>query len=149
MGGGWTSSHRKDQRVPKNTKLIQQVRNRLRVMQIRQKSYADRYRSDLKFQVGDFVLLKVSLWKDFIRLRKRGKLGSQFIGPFWISDRVGKVAYQLDLADELSQMHNTFHVCQLRKCVADETAIIFLDGIQVDRSLNYVEMPIPVLDKKN
>ena len=70
--------------VLKTTDLIQQVRDRLRVVQSRQKSYADRWHSDLEFQMGDFVLLKVLPWKGIIRFLKRGKLGPRFIGPFRI-----------------------------------------------------------------
>ncbi|KAJ9545620.1 hypothetical protein OSB04_025327 [Centaurea solstitialis] len=95
----------------------------------------DRRRSDLEFQVGDHVLLKVSPWKGVIRFRKRGKLGPRYIGPFTILARVGKVAYRLELP-------------ALHKCLADETAHIPLDDIQVDESLNYVERPIAVLDRK-
>ena len=68
--------------VLQTTEQIQQVRERLLTAQSRQKSYADRRRSELEFQVGDFVLLKVSPWKGVIRFRKRGKLGPRYIGPF-------------------------------------------------------------------
>ena len=120
----------------------------MQTAQSRQKSNADRRRSDLEFQVGDFVLLKVAPWKGVIRFRKRGKLGPRFIGPFKVIARVGKVAYRLELPEELQQIHNTFHVSQLRKCLADETAVIPLEDIQVDESLNYVERPIAVLERK-
>ena len=132
----------------KTTELIQQVRDRLRVAQSRQKRYADWHRSDFEFQEGDFVFLKVSPWNGVIRFRKRGKLGPRFIGQFRIFSRIGRVAYRLDLPDELFQIHNTFHVSQLRNCVTDEAVFISLDDIQVDRSLNYVEKPIPILDRK-
>ena len=88
--------------VLKTTKRIQQVRSRLQTAQSRQKSYADKRRSDLEFQVEDMVLLKASPWKGVIRLRKRGKLGPRYIGPFMVVARVGKVAYRLDLPAELS-----------------------------------------------
>ena len=71
--------------VLKTTGLIQQVHDRLWVAQSHQKSYADRRQSDLEFQVGDFVLLKVSPWKGVIRFRKRGKLGPWYIGLFRIT----------------------------------------------------------------
>ncbi|KAJ9558344.1 hypothetical protein OSB04_012958 [Centaurea solstitialis] len=134
--------------VQRSTKDIQRIRERLRTAQSRQKSYADRQRSDFEFQVGDRVLLKVSPWKGVIRFRKRGKLGPRYIGPFTILARVGKVAYRLELPSVLGQIHNTFHVSQLRKCLADETAHIPLDDIQIDESLNYVERPVAVLDRK-
>ncbi|KAJ9562471.1 hypothetical protein OSB04_007631 [Centaurea solstitialis] len=129
-------------------KGIKRIRERLRTAQSRQKSYADRRRSDLEFQVGDRVLLKVSPWKGVIRFRKRGKLGPRYIGPFTVLARVGKVAYRLELPAVLGQIHSTFHVSQLRKCLADETAHIPLDDIQVDESLNYVERPVAVIDRK-
>ncbi|KAJ9548848.1 hypothetical protein OSB04_021391 [Centaurea solstitialis] len=134
--------------VQKTTEGIQLIRDRLRAAQSRQKSYVDKRRSDLEFNVGDKVLLKVSPWKGVIRFRKRGKLGPRFIGPFEIVARVGKVAYRLELPPELSQIHNTFHVSQLRKCLADESAHVPIDDIQVDERLNYVERPIAVLERK-
>ena len=134
--------------VQKTTESIQMIRDRLRTAQSRQKSYADKRRSDLEFNVGDSVLLKVSPWKGVIRFRKRGKLGPRFIGPFKIVARIGKVAYRLELPPELSQIHNTFHVSQLRKCLADESTHVPIDDIQVDERLNYVERPIAILERK-
>ena len=83
-----------------------------------------------------------------IRFRKRGKLGPRFIGPYKVIARVGKVAYRLELPEELSLIHNTFHVSQLRKCVVDESAVISLEDIQIDERLNYVEKPIAVSERK-
>ena len=96
--------------VLQTTELIQYIRQRLQTTQSRQKSYANWHRSELEFQVGDMVLLKVSPWNGVICFRKRGKLGPQYIGQFRVIARVGKVAYQMDLPTELSQIHNTFHV---------------------------------------
>ncbi|KAJ9537987.1 hypothetical protein OSB04_030720 [Centaurea solstitialis] len=134
--------------VQRTTESIQQIRERLKATQSRQKSYADKRRSDLEFSVGDKVLLKVSPWKGVIRFTKRGKLGRRFIRPFEIVARVGKVAYRLELPPELSQIHDTFHVSQLRKCLADESAFIPLEDIEVDERLNYAEKPIAVLERK-
>ncbi|KAJ9558505.1 hypothetical protein OSB04_013119 [Centaurea solstitialis] len=97
---------------------------------------------------SDRVLLKVSPWKGVIRFRKRGKLGPRYIGPFTVLARVGKVAYRLELPEVLGQIHDTFHVSQLRKCLADETAHVPLDDIQVDESLNFIERPVAVLERK-
>ena len=94
------------------------------------------------------VLLKVSPWKGVIRFRKRGKLGPRYIGPFRIVARVGRVAYRLELPEELSRIHNTFHVSQLRKCIMDQEAVVSLDDIQVDERLNYVERPVAILERK-
>ncbi|KAJ9553357.1 hypothetical protein OSB04_017402 [Centaurea solstitialis] len=134
--------------VLKTTELIDLLRERLAVAQSRQKSYADPKRKHVEFQVGDFVLLKVSPWKGVIRFRKRGKLGPRFIGPFKILERVGPVAYRLDLPEELSLIHRTFHISQLRRCVRDEAEVVPLEDIQVDERLNYVEKPVAILDKK-
>ncbi|KAJ9560905.1 hypothetical protein OSB04_006065 [Centaurea solstitialis] len=134
--------------VQRTTEDIQRIRERLRTAQSRQKSYADRRRSDLEFQVGDRVLLKVSPWKGVIRFRKWGKLGPRYIGPFTILARVGKVAYRLELPAVLGQIHSTFHVSQLRKCLADEMAHIPLVDIQIDESLNYVDRPVAENDKE-
>ncbi|KAD4385317.1 hypothetical protein E3N88_25485 [Mikania micrantha] len=89
-------------------------------------------RRPIEFQVGDFVLLKVSPWKGVIRFRKRGKLSPRFIGPFKIIARIGEVAYRLELPDELSGIHNTFHVSYLRKCLADESAYVPLEDLEID-----------------
>ena len=134
--------------VLQTTKKIKQIRQRLQTTQSRQKSYADRRRSELEFQVGDMVLLKVSPWKGVICFRKREKLGPHYIGPFRIIARVGKVAYRLELPEELSRIHNTFHVSQLRKCIMDQEAVVSLDDIQVDECLNYVERPMAILVRK-
>ncbi|XP_021975263.1 uncharacterized protein LOC110870386 [Helianthus annuus] len=127
---------------------IELIRARLKAAQDRQKAYGDKRKRPIEFQVGDFVLLKVSPWKGIIRFRKRGKLGPRYIGPFKILARVGRVAYRLELPPTLDGIHNTFHVSQLRKCLADETALVPLDDIVLDKGLNYVERPIAINDVK-
>ncbi|KAD3640698.1 hypothetical protein E3N88_29921 [Mikania micrantha] len=127
---------------------IDQIRAHLKAAQDRQKSYADKRRRPIEFQVGDLVLLKVSPWKGVIRFRKRGKLSPRFIGPFKIIARIGEVAYRLELPDELSGIHNTFHVSYLRKCLADESAYVPLEDLEIDDKLNYVEKPVAILDRK-
>ncbi|KAD4586100.1 hypothetical protein E3N88_23701 [Mikania micrantha] len=106
------------------TEKLQLVKARMKAAQDRQKSYADKRRRPIEFEVGDQVLLKVSPWKGIIRFRKRGKLSPRFIGPFRIMARVSKVAYRLDLPDELGGIHPTFHVSHLRKCLADDVAYV-------------------------
>ncbi|XP_022007810.1 uncharacterized protein LOC110907086 [Helianthus annuus] len=127
---------------------IDLIRARVKAAEDRQKSYADKRRRPIEFQVGDYVLLKVSPWKGIIRFRKRGKLGPRYIGPFKILARVGNVAYHLELSSMLDGIHNTFHVSQLRKCLTDETAFVPLDDIELDEGLNYVERPITIKDVK-
>ncbi|KAD6455061.1 hypothetical protein E3N88_09767 [Mikania micrantha] len=126
---------------------FQLVKARMKFQDL-QKSYADKRRRPIEFEVGDQVLLKISPWKGVIRFRKRGKLSPRFIGPFRIMARVGKVAYRLDLPDELSGIHPTFHVSHLRKCLADDVAYVPLNDIEVEERLNYIEEPVAIVDTK-
>ncbi|GKF90987.1 hypothetical protein Tco_0274688, partial [Tanacetum coccineum] len=105
------------------------IKDRLKVARDRQKSYADRRRKPLEFSVGDYVLLKVSPWKGVVRFRKKGKLAPRFVGPFEIIEKVGLVAYMLDLPEELNGVHDTFHVSNLKKCLVDPILQVPLDEI--------------------
>ncbi|GJY36711.1 putative reverse transcriptase domain-containing protein [Tanacetum coccineum] len=102
------------------------------------KSYADMRRKPLEFSIGDYVLLKVSSWKGVVRFGKKRKLAPRFVRPFEIIEKVGPVAYRLDLPEELIGVHDTFHVSNLKKCLADPTLKVPLDEIQVDAKLNFV-----------
>ena len=95
------------------------IRKRLVATQSRQKSYIDRRRRPLEFEVGDFIFLNVSPTKGVARFGKRGKLSPCYIGPYQISKRVGEVAYKLDLPPELSGVHCVFHVSMLKKCLTN------------------------------
>ncbi|GJX02716.1 hypothetical protein Tco_0188632 [Tanacetum coccineum] len=95
----------------------------------RQKSYPDKRRRPLEFKVGDKVMLKVAPWKGVVRFRKRGKLNPRYIGPFLIIERIGPVAYRLELPQELSRVHSVFHVCNLKKCLSDDTLVIPLEEV--------------------
>ncbi|GJW18692.1 putative reverse transcriptase domain-containing protein [Tanacetum coccineum] len=114
----------------------------------RQKSYADLKRKPMEFEVGDKVMLKVSPWKGVVRFGKRGKLNPRFVGPFKVIKRVGDVAYKLELPEELSRVHNTFHVSNLKKCHADEPLAVPLDGLHFDDKLQFVEEPIEITDRE-
>ncbi|GKG42729.1 hypothetical protein Tco_0477027, partial [Tanacetum coccineum] len=100
------------------------------------------------FSVGDYVLLKVWPWKGVVHFRKKGKLAPRFVGPFEIVEKVGPMAYWLDLPEELNGVHDTFYVSNLKKCLADPTLQIPLDEIQVDAKLNFVEKPVEILKKE-
>ncbi|GJX65122.1 putative reverse transcriptase domain-containing protein [Tanacetum coccineum] len=106
-----------------------------------QKSYADLKRKQMEFEVGDKVMLKVSPWKGVVRFGKRGKLNPRFVGPFKVIKRVGDVAYKLELPEEPSRVHTTFHVSNLKECHADEPLSVSLDGLHFDDKLQFVKEP--------
>ncbi|GJS82949.1 putative reverse transcriptase domain-containing protein [Tanacetum coccineum] len=130
------------------TEKIIQIKNRLLTARSRQKSYADRRAKPLEFEVGDMVLLKVSPWKGTVRFGKRGKLSPRYIGPFKILARVGLVAYTLELPEELKGIHNTFHVSNLKKCLAEGDIVVLIDEIQLDDKLHMIEEPVEVVDRE-
>nr|GEV37319.1 hypothetical protein [Tanacetum cinerariifolium] len=119
---------------------------KLKAVRDRQKSYADNWRKPLEFEVGDHVMLKVSPWKGVVRFRKKGKLAPRYVGPFEILERIGPVAYWLRLPEELSGVHDTFHVSNLKKCLVDASLHVPLDEIKVDKTLRFVEEPIEIID---
>ncbi|KAJ9544262.1 hypothetical protein OSB04_023969 [Centaurea solstitialis] len=134
--------------VQETTDKIKMVQEKLKTARDRQKSYADNRRKPLEFQVGDKVLLKVSPWKGLIRFGKKGKLSPRFVGPFEVVERIGPVAYRLNLPIELSSIHDTFHVSNLKKCLSEETVILPLDEIQIDEKLRASEEPVEILDQE-
>nr|GFC40870.1 putative reverse transcriptase domain, ribonuclease H-like domain, aspartic peptidase domain protein [Tanacetum cinerariifolium] len=113
------------------TEKIVQIKERMQAARDRQKSYADLKHKPMEFQVGDKVMLKVSPWKGVVRFGKQGKLNPRYVRPFKVLERIGDVAYKLDLLKELSRVHNTFYVSNLKKCHADEPLAVPLDGLQV------------------
>ncbi|GJS18638.1 putative reverse transcriptase domain-containing protein [Tanacetum coccineum] len=92
--------------------------------------------------------LKVSPWKGVVRFGKRGKLNPRYVGPFKVIEKVGEVAYKLELPEELSRVHNTFHVSNLKKCHANEPLAIPLDGLHVDDKLYFIEKPVEIMDRE-
>ncbi|GJY19030.1 putative reverse transcriptase domain-containing protein [Tanacetum coccineum] len=134
--------------VHETTEKIIQIKKRIQAARDRQKSYADRRRKPLEFEVGDKVMLKVSPWKGVIRFGKRGKLNPRYIGPFRIIAKVGTLAYQLKLPEQLSRVYSTFHVSNLKKCFVDELLAIPLDEIQIDDKLHIIEEPVEIMDQE-
>ena len=94
------------------------------------------------------MLLKVSPWKGLIRFGKRGKLNPRYIGPFEILTRIGPIAYKLHLPQELNNVHPTFHVSKLKKFLSDQTLVVPLDGIKINKSLHLIEEPIEIIDRE-
>ncbi|GJT83882.1 putative reverse transcriptase domain-containing protein [Tanacetum coccineum] len=134
--------------VQETTEKISQIKDRLKAARDRQKSYANKRKKPLEFSVGEYVLLKVPPWKGVVRFRKKGKLAPRFVGPFEIIERIGPVAYRLDLLEELNGVHDTFHVSNLKKCLADRRLRVPLDEIRVDVKLNFVEEPMEILERE-
>ncbi|GJW81815.1 putative reverse transcriptase domain-containing protein [Tanacetum coccineum] len=134
--------------IQETTEKIVQIKQRMQAARDRQKSYADLKRKPMEFQVGDKVMLKVLPWKGVVRFGKRGKLNPRYVGPFKVIKRVGDVAYKLELPEELSRVHNTFHVSNLKKCHADEPLAVPLDGLHFDDKLQFVEEPIEIKDRE-
>jgi hypothetical protein len=93
------------------------IRENLKVAQSWQKRYANKRRRDLSFEIGDFVYLMVSPMRGTHRFKVKGKLAPRYVGPFNIVDHKGEVAYQLELLSQLSDVHDVFHVLQLKKCL--------------------------------
>ncbi|GKB05638.1 putative reverse transcriptase domain-containing protein [Tanacetum coccineum] len=134
--------------IQETTEKIVLIKQRMQAAQDRQKSYADRKRKPMEFEVGDRVMLKVSPWKGVVRFGKRGKLNPRYVGPFKVLAKVGKVAYKLELPQELSRVHHTFHVSNLKKCYADEPLVMPLEGIHVDDKLQFVEEPVEIMERE-
>nr|GEU94221.1 putative reverse transcriptase domain-containing protein [Tanacetum cinerariifolium] len=134
--------------VQETTEKISQIKDRLKAARDRHTSYTDKRRKTLEFSVCDYVLFKVSTWKGVVHFRKKGKLAPRFVRPFEIIKNVGPVAYRLDLPKELNGVHDTFHVSNLKKCLADPTLQVPLDKIRVDAKLNFMEYPVGILDRE-
>ncbi|GKA22969.1 putative reverse transcriptase domain-containing protein [Tanacetum coccineum] len=124
------------------------IKEKLKAVRDHQKSYADNRRNPLEFEVRDRVLLKVSPWKGVIRFGKKGKLAPRYVGPFEILERIGHVAYRLRLPKELNSVHDTFHVLNLKKCLADANLHVPLDEIKTDKTLRFVENLVEIMDRE-
>ena len=111
------------------------------------KSYTDRRRQPLEFEVGDHVFLKVMPKRGVIRFGKRGKLSLRYIGPFEILERVGIVSYQLALPPSLSGVHELFHVSMLRKYTPDPTHVVEWEGIVIDTDGTFEEGLVRIMNR--
>nr|GEX77925.1 putative reverse transcriptase domain-containing protein [Tanacetum cinerariifolium] len=134
--------------IQETTEKIILIKQRIQAAQDRQKSYADRKRKPMELKVGDRVMLKVSPWKGVVRFIKRGKLNSRYIRPFKVLAKVGDIAYRLELPQELSRVHHTFHVSNLKKCYADKPLAMPLEGVHIDETLQFVEEPVGIMERE-
>jgi hypothetical protein len=124
---------------------VAKVRENLKIAQSRQKSYADRKRKDVSFDVGEHVYLTVSPLQVTKRFHVKGKLSPRYVGPYPIIKRIGKVAYKLELPPELAGVHPVFHVSQLRKCVVVEKRVP-AQALDVQETVEYLKYPVRILD---
>jgi hypothetical protein len=121
------------------------VHKSLKVAQSRHKSYVDKRRRDLSFEIGDFVYLKVSPMRGTRRFRVKGKLAPRHVRPFKIIDHKGEVAYQLELPPQLSKVHDVFHISQLKKCLRVAEEQLPMEYLNLGGDLTYNERPIKIL----
>jgi hypothetical protein len=117
--------------------------------QSRQKSYIDKRRRPLEFEVGNHVYLEVSSMKGICRFGIKGKLASRYIDPYPIIDKYGPLSYQVDLPSKLSTVQNVFHVSQLKRCLKPPTDVVVEDIILLEPDLTYKAHPIKILDQQN
>ncbi|XP_070664515.1 uncharacterized protein [Malus domestica] len=134
--------------VDETTQNIQLIKSILKAGQDRQKSLADKHATDRMYNVGDWVFLKLSPWKGMVRFGKKGKLSRRYIGSYMIIERVGEVAYRLELPPELSKVHDVFHVSMLRNYVSDPLHVIPPQPLEINSDLTYIEKPVTILDWK-
>ncbi|GJW68073.1 putative reverse transcriptase domain-containing protein [Tanacetum coccineum] len=121
--------------VQETTEKVIQIKQRMQAARDRQKSYTNLKRKPMEFQVGDRFMLKVLPWKGVVHFGKRGKLNPRYVGPFKVLEKVGSVAYKLELPQEFSRVHNTFHVSNLKKCYSDEPLAVPLEGLHIGDKL--------------
>jgi len=127
---------------------VKVIQANLKAAQARQKSYSDKRRKPLKFEVGDQVYLRVSPTKGVRRFGIKGKLAPRYVGPYEIIESCGPVAYKLRLPPQLTATHDVFHVSQLKKCIRVPTEIVEQQEISLEPDLSYVEHPVKILDQK-
>jgi hypothetical protein len=134
--------------VQKTTEKVKMIQEKMRASQSRQKSYHDKRREDIEFQVGDHVFFRVNPVTGDGRALKCRKLTPRFVGPFELIEKVGVVAHQIALPPSLSNLHDVFHVSQLRKYVYDASHVIQVDDLEVRDNLTVETWPARIKDQE-
>jgi hypothetical protein len=135
--------------VTEAEKKVKQIQANILAAQSRQKSYTDKRRSPLEFEVGDHVYLQVCPMKGVRRFGIKGKLAPRYIGPYSILDKYGPTSYQVELPVKLSRVHNVFHVSQFKRCLKPPTDVVIEDTIPLEPDLMYKAYPIKILDQQD
>ncbi|KAK6151525.1 hypothetical protein DH2020_014160 [Rehmannia glutinosa] len=134
--------------APYETLYGRRCRSPIHLHESRQKSYVDVRRRSLEFSVGDFVFIKVSPMKEIMRFGKKEKLSPRYVGPYMIVERIGKVAYKLELPQEMTTIYNVFHVSMLKKYIPDPSHVLTPQLIQIDESFIMKKNPQQYLIKE-
>jgi hypothetical protein len=129
--------------------MVKQIQANIIAAQSRQKSYTDKRRNPLEFEVGDHVYLRVSPMKGLRRFGIKEKLAPHYIGLYPIIDKYGPLSYQVELSAKLSGVHNVFHVSQLKRCLKPPTDVVIKDTIPLEPDLMYKAYPIKILDQQD
>ena len=127
---------------------MKMIRERLKIIADRQKSYANLKRKDIQYKIGKKLFLKVSPWKKIMRFRRNGNLSPRFIRPNDVIEKVGPVAYSLALPPELEKIYNIFHVSMLRRCRSDPSHVVSSEIIELRRDLTYEEEPVEIFARE-
>ncbi|GKA84442.1 putative reverse transcriptase domain-containing protein [Tanacetum coccineum] len=135
--------------VQETTEKVIQIKQRMQAARDRQKSYANLKRKPMEFQVGDRVMLKVSPCKRGRMFWQTGSFKPEICYILSIAGKGGSVClYKFELPQELSRVHNTFHVSNLKKCYSDEPLAVPFEGLHVDDNLHFVDEPIEIMDRE-
>ncbi|XP_020679135.2 uncharacterized protein LOC110097216 [Dendrobium catenatum] len=131
--------------VDETVMKINLIKERLKAAQDRKQKYYNQKHMFVEFQIGDFVYVKVSPMKSVSRFERVSKLSPRYVGHFEIIERIGKSVYRLSLSDQLSDVHNVFHVSSLRKWISDSDKKVSPDEVEIQENLQYKEEPEKIL----
>jgi hypothetical protein len=136
--------------VRETTEKLTLIRGWILAAQSWQKSYTDLRRKPLEFQVGDFVMLKVSPMKGVRRFSRKGKLAPRYVGPFRVNKRIRVVYYRLDVPASMASVHDVFHISMLRKHLRDEEQqrLVDVSDLDLQSDINTVEHPFCILARE-